>query len=384
MRLRLSLIVSLVGCLLSTTSAFYSQTSSPRILQVGPGKSYRNPSQAAAVAKDGDIVEISAGTYNGDVAVWGANNLTLRGVGGRPHLKANGASAEGKAIWVIRGNATVENIEFSGVKVEDHNGVGIRQEGSKLTVRNCYFHDSEGGILTSNDPNMEVVIEGSEFANSASEFMHNIYVGHIRSFRLESSYVHNAKAAHNVKSRAATNYILYNRIMDEETGSASYEIDLPNGGRSFVIGNVIHKGRDAENSSVIAYAAEKPDQPSQEVYIVNNTIVSDLRETVFVNVHNAPTRALIINNLLVGAGSILRGMGTAHHNLLTTNAALKNRATYDYHLTEGSPAINKGINPGISGDFILLPTRQYVHPLLTEPRTLVESIDLGAYEYGSH
>ena len=63
-------------------------------------------------------------------------------------MKADGAAAEGKAIWVIKGNNTrVANIEFSGAKVRDKNGAGIRQEGINLTVMGCYFHDNENGIL---------------------------------------------------------------------------------------------------------------------------------------------------------------------------------------------------------------------------------------------
>src|SRR5207247_204157 len=118
-----------------------------RIVSVGPGKPFATPSQAAAVVNDGDIVEISAATYTADVAVWRANNLILRGVGGRPHLKAGGANAQGKAIWVIQGdNAAVENIEFSGEKVPDGNGAAIRHEGRRLTLRTCFIHDNDRGI----------------------------------------------------------------------------------------------------------------------------------------------------------------------------------------------------------------------------------------------
>ena len=83
------------------------------VLRVGPGKTFPTPSAAAGVARDGDVVEIEAATYQADVAAWVQNNLVIRGVGGRPHLKANGAHVDGKGIWVIHGrNTTVENIEF--------------------------------------------------------------------------------------------------------------------------------------------------------------------------------------------------------------------------------------------------------------------------------
>jgi pectate lyase len=204
-----------------------------RILRVGPGQTFSTPSKAAAIARDHDLIEIMPGTYGGDVAVWSADNITLRGVGERPHMRADGASAQGKAIWVITGdNVIVENIEFSGATVPDRNGAGIRYEGTSLVVRNCYFHDNQMGILTSNNPNSEVTIDSSEFANShGGSISHNIYIGRIRSFTLQFSYSHHATIGHNVKSRAATNYILYNRLMDEKDGRSSYAIDLPEGGR---------------------------------------------------------------------------------------------------------------------------------------------------------
>ena len=114
----------------------------PVVIKVGSEMPYTRPSEAAKVAKDGDVIEIMSGIYMYDAAVWRQNNLTIRGVDGRAHLKADGTAAEGKAIWVVKGNNTiVENIEFSGARVRDKNGAGIRQEGSGLTIRKCYFHD---------------------------------------------------------------------------------------------------------------------------------------------------------------------------------------------------------------------------------------------------
>jgi hypothetical protein len=46
----------------------------------------------------------------------------IRAVGGRARLRADGAHAEGKAIWVIKGNdTTIEGVEFSGAEVPDQN-----------------------------------------------------------------------------------------------------------------------------------------------------------------------------------------------------------------------------------------------------------------------
>jgi hypothetical protein len=115
---------------------------------VGRDKPFATPCAAIAVSAPGDIIEIDADLYRRDVCVIRTNELTLRGVNGRAHLEAADASAQGKAIWVIKGNdVVVENIEFSGASVRDQNGAGIRAEGRNLTVRNCYFHDNQDGIL---------------------------------------------------------------------------------------------------------------------------------------------------------------------------------------------------------------------------------------------
>ena len=90
---------------------------------VGPSQAYTLPSQVSTLVSDGDTVNIEAGVYPSDVARWTANNLVLRGIGGFAHLKSNGNSWGGKAIWVIQGdNCTVEWIEFIPAKVTS--GIG--------------------------------------------------------------------------------------------------------------------------------------------------------------------------------------------------------------------------------------------------------------------
>ena len=72
-------------------------------LVVGPGQKVATVTEAARLARDGEVIEIRAGDYRGQSAVWTQNNLIIRGAGGRPVMLADGKSAEGKAIWVVRG-----------------------------------------------------------------------------------------------------------------------------------------------------------------------------------------------------------------------------------------------------------------------------------------
>src|SRR6185503_11236486 len=110
-----------------------------------------------------------------------------------------------------------------------------------------------GGDLASDNE-----VEHTEFARTGAVAgaSHNLYIGTARSFALRYSYSHHAIVAHNVESRAIKNYILYNRIADEQDGRASYAIDLPDGGLSFVMGNLIQQGPENDNRTVVAYGAE--------------------------------------------------------------------------------------------------------------------------------
>ena len=351
---------------------------------VGPGKTYAKPCAAIMVAQDGDVIEIDAGTYAGDVCAVTASNLTLRGVGGRAHIDAAGAAFGGKGTWVIQGaNTTVENIELSGAKVPDMNGAGIRQEGHGLVVRNCYFHDNEDGILSGG--NGEILVEGSEFANNGAGdgYSHNMYIGHEKKFTLRWSYSHHAKVGHIVKSRADQNFILYNRLMDEADGTSSYTIDLPNGGTSFVIGNLIQQGPKTSNAVILAYAEEGATNSSAELYVVNNTFVNDRGSGTFLQLAAAAAPAVVRDNIFLGGGTVTnQANGTMAGNFTMGDPMLVDRAGFDYHLQPGSPCVNAGVDPGAAGAMSLAPQFQYVHPAGHEARVAVGVIDIGAYELG--
>ncbi len=357
------------------------------VLQVGPGRTYTKPSQAAAVAQDGDTIQIDSGLYSGDVCYWAANNLLIQGVGsGRAQLDAAGQNAGGKAIWVIQGsNTTVENIEFYGESVVDQNGAGIRQEGAGLTVRNCYFHDNDDGILVNAGATSDILVEYSEFNHNGfgDGFSHNMYIGNVRTFTLQYCYSHNVKIGHLVKTRAQTNYILYNRITCESTGTASYEVDVPNGGQTFVIGNLIEQGPNQQNPTLLNYAEEGATNTIQELYIVNNTFVNDYSSGTFVHVAGSPAQSQLINNIFAGPGTVVSGPATQTTNLISNSPGFVNASAYDYRLVAGSAAINAGSNPGSAGAMSLLPQFHYVHPIAREARPVNGATDIGAYEFGT-
>ncbi|MGV3503174.1 MAG: T9SS type A sorting domain-containing protein [Adhaeribacter sp.] len=374
------------------------------VWQVGPTRTYTRPSQIATLVQDGDIIEIDAATYVGDVVRWTKHNLTFRGVGGVAHLDGNYKASGRKAIWVIGGNNNVvENIRFSNCKDltdVDKNWAGIRMEGTNLEVRNCSFFNNSNGILCGVNLNSDILITRTVFDRNGhgDGQSHNLYIGQVRSLTFTYNYSTGAfDGGHELKSRAVHNYILYNRISDE-AGTASRLIDLPNGGISVVMGNVLQKGPKALNRNLIGYGLESVNPGPEELYVVNNTLINDhANNAPFIAVGRNTELLKAYNNIFAGPHSPnpnqyfeFRAATTAKdisNNLLlqkVADAGLVDAGNFDYHLTQGSAAIGAGTNAGTtSHGFNLTPVEEYVHPTDQVKRQPACTVSLGAYEYGT-
>ncbi|GAB6054322.1 right-handed parallel beta-helix repeat-containing protein [Magnetospira thiophila] len=353
----------------------------PRLLEVGPSRRYKTPSDAAKIARDGDTVAIDAGTYVGDVAVWKADNLTLVGVGGMARLEADGKSAQGKAIWVIRGNnTTVEHIGFFKATVRDRNGAGIRQEGANLTVRHCLFRDNENGILAGDNPDSDILVEFSEFDHNGfgRGYTHNIYINKVRRFTLRGSYSHRARVGHAVKSRALTTVIAYNRLADGADGNSSYLLDLPNGGTALVMGNEFQQGPKAVNQTAVSFAAERRPNPEQNLMMVNNTLVNQRTRGVFIQNHGTQA-AYLANNLFLGSGKILIGPGESRNNLQLAGPG-DGVGLDDPTFFTPAEGRNGGVLLGQRAGWSLDPIEEYAHPLHIQTRPRRGRLDVGAHE----
>ena len=345
-----------------------------RIISVGPMARIHTIATAAALARNGDTIEIAAGDYPQDVVIWTHDNLTIRGVndknGGRVRLLAKGASAEQKAIWVVRGGKIlIENIEFSGARVPDKNGAGIRFEEGDLTIRHCRFFDNENGLLTAADPAATLTIEHSEFGhNGAGEgYSHNLYVGAIKKLTVTGSYFHHAIVGHLLKSRARENHILYNRLTDETDGRASYELEFPNGGMAYVIGNIIEQSATTENPTLISFGAEGYKGAKNALYLINNTLVNHRPEGgTFLVVKPGQVDVIAYNNLLLGKRPLNTGIdGTFINNPNVDARTFVLSDRQDYRVSKDSGLDRTYVSPPVLPGMTLAPQREYVHPAAT-------------------
>jgi hypothetical protein len=357
---------------------------------VGAGTQVPTLADALRQARDGDTIAVLSGEYRGDVAVVHQRRLTIRGVGKRPILIANGKHAQGKAILVVRnGEVTIENIEFRGARVPDGNGAGIRFERGRLHVRACAFFDNENGLLTANFADAELIIEDSEFAQAppvAGKLHHLLYVGRIDSLTVSGSRFHQGHVGHLLKSRARRTVLAYNLLVDGAAGRASYEVDLPNGGDALLVGNVIGQGAHTENPVVIAFGAEGDAWPRSRLRMAHNTLLNDgLVPAWFLRVwkERLPphTEVQAVNNLSVGLGVFSPGApGTFEGNHHTLRFTLEDVAALDFALKPNSALRATGVDPARWPDAELTPRAEFALPVGTTPLPPRDRWSPGAFQ----
>ncbi len=275
---RRRLLASSVASSVAGSVALWQPARASTTWRVGPGEALTRVADALRQAQDGDTIAVLPGTYRADVAVIVQRRLHIVGLGEQPVLQADGAQAEGKAIWVVRDGAiTVENIAFRGCRVPSGNGAGIRFERGHLQLRRCSFSDNQMGLLTGNHGDAELDIADCQFGDAPDNpgsLPHLLYVGRIARLQLAGSLLQQGRVGHLLKSRARAATITGNRFDDGRTGRASYEVDLPNGGQVVLEDNTLVQSPLTENPVMLSYGAEGQAWPDSQLILRRNTFVN--------------------------------------------------------------------------------------------------------------
>lgn len=208
---------------------------------------------------------------------------------------------ENKAIFIPAGanpGWTLTNLELAYTAAGTANA--IQQDASppggpyvgSVTVQHCYIHDCKQGpglgYSGAGDVPTFTHFLDSEFCRNGGYDgqSHNMYIGHVGEFIMDNCYSHSTTGAWLVKTRAPLNIITYNQIRGERSDANSRNIDnagmdIPNGGLTYLIGNIHQQSLRAGNQA-INYAAEanflgssQGGAPNhlQELYVVNGTMV---------------------------------------------------------------------------------------------------------------
>ena len=279
-----------------------SSPSGGATLEVGPSRTYKTPSAAAAVAKNGDHIKIEPGEYF-DCAVWNADDLVIEGTG--PGVVITDKTCMGKGLFVVEGNnTTVRNLTLTRARVPDMNGAGIRLDKGDLTVDGVKFIDNQNGIF-GGAPGATVTIRNSDFDRNgtcAAACAHGIYLENIDFLRVENSRFSNTRQAHSIKSGALRTEVIGCTITDGPEGTSSYLIDLPNGGATIVRDNTLEKGPKSDNhTTAIAIGEEGVTHPTPEIMITNNNFRNDGNYQTALVWNVTATPATLTGNTLSGS-----------------------------------------------------------------------------------
>ncbi len=287
---------------------------SARLLEVGAHHRFTRPSAAAAIARDDDTIAIEPGRYR-DCSVWTPDHLTILGTA--DGVVITGEPCDRKALFITKGDdITIRNITFTGGHGPYGNGAGIRAEGRRLTIENSRFIDNQEGILTTNSPNNVLLVSSSTFTGNGycsetTGCAHGVYAGHIALLRIIRSKFFATRSGHHVKSRALRTELTDDDIEDGPDGTASFLVDVPNGGALVMRNNVLEKGARSSNSTAaVTIGEEGAIQPTPELRIDRNRFINDQdHRTIFVRNLTA-TPAILTRNMLEGAVEALYGAGS--------------------------------------------------------------------------
>ncbi|WP_374594733.1 right-handed parallel beta-helix repeat-containing protein [Sphingosinicella sp.] len=349
MTLRLALAAAL-----STGSAGASAAT----LAVGGNGAYATLAEAARDTEAGDTIVLAPGLYEG--ARFHADNLTIRAAADAVpgSVVVGGDTVAGKGLFVIAGDdVTITGITFEGARAPDGNGAGIRAEGRNLTVADARFSGNEMGILANSVDGSVLTVRRSRFTGTASRAAdhvgHAIYANGIARLMVTGSTFERGTRGHYIKSRALDTRITGNRI-DDTNGSASYLIDLPEGGGATISDNLLVKGPDPDNCcTAIAYGFEMRKggsyvNPQGPVRVSGNRFVNRAPGTVtfFAN-RSAPANAAILadNEMVAEQGRIVAASG---------NATVNGKTGAARYFSNAAAFAEEALKPPMSGIFALL------------------------------
>ncbi len=298
--------------LMAVSAAGLLMTPSARAAELKVGAGFAYPTLAAAVraAQAHDEIRLAPGIYENDFATINVP-LTLVGDGGLAVLAATGPIPNGKAILVVNADLTVRHLEFRGAAVPDHNGAGIRMQSGHLVVEDSIFRGNETGILSHADPAMTISVRRAQFLDNGygDGFSHGIYAQRISRLNVADSLFEGTRTGHDIKSRAALTEISGSILDDGVSGTTSYAIDAPNGGRVTISGNTLRQGAQTQNRVMVSYGAEGDLHPENSLLVTRNTF-SNTFSGVSVGIHNhTDVVAVAQDNTFTGLSVALLGPG---------------------------------------------------------------------------
>ncbi|MCK4545659.1 T9SS type A sorting domain-containing protein [candidate division WOR-3 bacterium] len=302
-------------------------------------------------------------------------------------------------------------------------------EGDHITVRNCIIHDCGDGFFVSHNAS-NVLVEGCYIYDNGIEgsiYQHNNYT-EAKGIIFQYNYFGHLRTdcnGNNLKDRSSGTIIRYNWI---EGGSR--QIDLVDSDyseiyndtsyrKTFVYGNILIEQSNEGNSQICHYGGDGGNTSQYRkgtLYFYNNTVISkrsgyttllrlstndeycDARNNIIYVTENGNNLALLdahgtinIRNNWFKSGWANSHQGSSFDGNVIDSGGIvtgdfpgfEDWSTENYHLGDSSSCIDMGsilpeeIIPEYNVNY------QYIKHCQHENRPFDDSIDIGAFEYGT-
>ncbi len=353
------------------------------ILTVGVGEEYSTVADAINASQDGDVIQVDAGTYTNDFATI-THKITIEGVGGMVNMVATVPPPNEKGILVVDNDVTIENMTFSGAAVSDAdggNGAGIRYEGGQMVLINDAFIGNQDGVM--GNPVIAgltntVTIDHSLFSDngSGSGYTHNLYIGPVDSLTVTNSVFEDAQVGHELKSRALANTLQNNVFADGPTGTASYDIDLPNGGVDLIQNNVIEKGPLSQQVNMVHFGGEGTPYADSSLTVTGNSFINDRTSGTVGVLNQTDIPATITDNNFSGitAANVASGPAVETDNTFNSGVTVSITPVTSVPITIGAtvPVSTEPTTP-VSTEPTTPVSTEPTTPVSTEPTTPVST-----------
>jgi hypothetical protein len=267
------------------------------------GVMFKSLSAAKHAIRKGSRIYLFSGVFEQGIYL-DKDNLEIIGEEG---VVFDNATVDEKAALVLTGNnILVENIECRNIQVNDKNGACIRFEGANLTVRNLYAHDSQSGVMTSNNAGI-VKIEYSTFERLGGKaavegYAHALYIKADELFFYQSKILSTKGEGSGIKSRSKK-VVIDSSLLASMDAIDSRLVDMANYGELIIKNSVLQQGSHTSNSQLLAYGLEKnitPEFDVNRVELVNNILLFDNKKSNVLISYRLLDEMVNRNNVFIG------------------------------------------------------------------------------------
>ena len=266
------------------------------LLPVGHAHRFRSLSDAVVAAEPHDEIVVHGVLEEADCTHVRVP-LTFTGAGPDATILVRGLLQGGKGILCTFADTVVRNLEFRQARALSGNAAGIWHEQGNLTLESCRFVENQNGIMAGGAPFDVVQVRRCSFVRNGAGcgHTHGIYVSRLGTLSVEECSFEDTVVGHHVKSRASVLRVERSHFAGSARCTASYAIDIANGGLAAIRRNQFIKGRNAMNRAFICYGPEGLVHPDNAIEVSSNIFINHRRGPVVGLLNRAASVAAVLN-----------------------------------------------------------------------------------------